>query len=142
MGSDPNRLGPAGANRMGSDPNGGELGGDATEAFAEKGLATAEPDAQIALQPDVRAGDDQRALVDPHALGDRDAGNVRAVADERDGARLRLAPGQATVEARHPLARDRQVVLKDRARTRVAALAILRLDGNARQTIGELVGTN
>src|SRR5690242_5680865 len=123
-------------------PLGVKLDPDAAQALVQKLRLAAQPDADIALQTEVRAGHDQHALLRAHALAQLEARRRRVVLHQAERAGARLAKGQEIAEARHPLLHHRQVLLQNGSRARVELFAILRLHRDSRHGIGDLVGAD
>src|ERR1039458_6111095 len=101
-----------------------EFAADAPQSFAQKLRFSTQPDADVAFQAEVRAGNNQHALLHADALRELQARGWRLIAHQAQRARLRFAKGQKTAETGGPLAHDRQVVPQNRTRARVELLAV------------------
>src|SRR5262245_49475973 len=82
----------------------GQLIRHAAQPFTEVLGTASEPEAEVSLEAEIAAGDDQRAAVAPDPLAQIGARHARLVLHQADRSRLRLDPGEPRSEARHPRA--------------------------------------
>src|ERR1039457_2475914 len=119
-----------------------KLDGDAAQSLAEEFGFSAQPDADVAFQSEVGAGNNQHALVDADAFAELKTRGGGLIAHQAEGARLGFAEGKEARETSGPFPHDGQVVLQDGAGARVEFLAILRAYRDARHGVGDFVGSD
>src|SRR5438034_11980 len=98
--------------------------------------------ANVSLQPEMRARNDQHALLHTHALAQLVARRGRVVLHQAQRTGARLAKSEKSAEAIRPLLDHRQILLQNGAGARIKLLAIFGLYRNARHGIGDLVGAD